>query len=167
MTNKELYNIVFEKFVQAKKELIREGYHKHSVNDVDFNEVFNKTKHQLQEAKIQSLQRENQMLKRKLQESMYSAAGQGSQFQGGGAGSKTFGKLMTKGAAALGDVDAKADVITDRMMEKGMISGDDVSKFTIKVKGFLKSGMNASEAAKKAMGELKAQTLAESKRRRK
>lgn len=166
MTNKQLYNIIFENFVQAKRELIKEGYQKKSVNEVDFNEVFNQTKHQLQEAKIQSLQRENQMLKRKLQESMYSAAGQGSQYQGGGAGSKTFGKLMTKAASPFSKT-AKADVITDRMIEKGMLSdNDDISKFTIKVKGFLDSGMKPSLAAKKAMGELKSQSLAESKRRR-
>lgn len=65
MTNKQLYNLVFENFVQAKRELIREGYSK-KINEIDFNEVFDKTKHKLAEEKIKSLQRENKMLKEKL-----------------------------------------------------------------------------------------------------
>lgn len=66
MTNKQLYNLVFENFVQAKRELVREGYLKKDLNEVDFNEIFNKTKTEMQNKKIQSLQRENKMLKEKL-----------------------------------------------------------------------------------------------------
>ena len=44
MTNKQLYNLVFENYVQAKKELIREGYLKNYLNQVDFNEIFDQTK---------------------------------------------------------------------------------------------------------------------------
>jgi len=69
MTNKQLYNLVFENFVQAKRELIKEGYRKASLDDVDFNEVFSQTKHKMLESKLQSLQRENEMLKRQLSES--------------------------------------------------------------------------------------------------
>jgi hypothetical protein len=67
MTNKQLYNLVFENFVQAKRELIKEGYRKESFKDVDFNEVFGRTKSVMQEEKIKSLKRENEMLKKKLQ----------------------------------------------------------------------------------------------------
>ena len=34
--NKQLYNIIFENFVQAKRELIKEGYRKASLDEVDF-----------------------------------------------------------------------------------------------------------------------------------
>ncbi len=172
MTRKELYNIIFENFVQAKRELIREGYQKSKLESVDFNEVFNKTKHKMLEEKVSSLKRENEMLKRKLSQrkDLDEATGFMSSFggpTGGGAGSKTFGKMMTKAASPFSKT-AKADIITDRMIEKGLLSdSDDISKFTIKVKGFLDSGMKPSVAAKKAMDELKSQsTLGESRRRR-
>jgi hypothetical protein len=171
MTNKQLYNIIFENFVQAKKELIKEGYRKTSLDEVDFNEVFNKTKHKMLEEKLNSLKRENEMLKKKLKKEgiMGSMGRTGGYGETGGAGSETVGNWMTKGAAALGSTTAKADIITDKMVERGMLSdSEDISKFRIKVKNFLKSGLSASEATKKAMGELQAQsTLAESKRRKK
>ena len=66
MTNKQLYNLVFENFVQAKRELIREGYSKRLVSEVDFNQIFEQSKHKLLEEKVKKLQRENQMLKEKL-----------------------------------------------------------------------------------------------------
>ena len=67
MTNKQLYNLVFENFVQAKRELLREGYlKKEDLNEVDFNSIFEQTKKKIQEEKIKSLQRENRMLKEKL-----------------------------------------------------------------------------------------------------
>jgi hypothetical protein len=66
MTNKQLYNLVFENFVQAKRELIKEGYRKESLQEIDFNEVFSKTKNKMLEEKMKSLQRENQMLKKKV-----------------------------------------------------------------------------------------------------
>ena len=67
MTNKQLYNLVFENYVQAKRELIREGYMKKHLDEVDFNEIFNKTKNQMLNEKLKSLKRENEMLKKKLQ----------------------------------------------------------------------------------------------------
>jgi hypothetical protein len=174
MTNKQLYNLVFENFVQAKRELIREGYLRKNLDEVNFDQIFENTKKKMLEEKVKSLQRENEMLRKKInnkrglkQESTYSAAGQGSQFQGGGAGSETVGNWMTKVASPFSKT-AKADLITDRMIEKGVLSdSEDISKFRIKVTGYLKSGLSASEATKKALGELKAQTtLSESKRRR-
>jgi hypothetical protein len=66
MTNKQLYNLVFENYVQAKRELIREGYMKKHLDEVDFNEIFNKTKNQMLNEKLKSLKRENEMLKRKV-----------------------------------------------------------------------------------------------------
>jgi len=66
MTNKQLYNLVFENYVQAKRELIREGYSKKLVREVDFNQIFEQSKHKLLEEKVKKLQRENQMLKEKL-----------------------------------------------------------------------------------------------------
>lgn len=170
MTNKQLYNIVFERFVQAKKELIREGYHKTSVDKVDFNEVFNGTKHALQEAKIKSLMRENQMLKRKLSESSYSAAGQGGQFQGDAPGSETLWNGISNIMSPF-SVTAMADKVARQLVKQNMLQDDDdISKFKIKYIGFRRKGLKNDEAIGKAMSELKAQnaptSLAENKRRR-
>ena len=66
MTNKQLYNLVFENYVQAKRELLREGYTRKYLEEVDFNEIFSQTKGKIQEKKIEKLQRENEMLKEKL-----------------------------------------------------------------------------------------------------
>jgi hypothetical protein len=66
MTNKQLYNLVFENYVQAKRELLREGYTRKHLEEVDFNEIFSQTKGKIQEKKIEKLQRENEMLKEKL-----------------------------------------------------------------------------------------------------
>jgi hypothetical protein len=86
MTNKQLYNLVFENYVQAKRELLREGYTKTHLEEVDFNEIFDQTKKKMLEEKVKKLQRENEMLKNQLsqrrglkQESSYSAAGMGKQ----------------------------------------------------------------------------------------
>ena len=98
MTNKQLYNLVFENFVQAKRELIKEGYRKKSLDEVDFNKVFSETKHKMLEEKVKSLQKENEMLKRKLYEKKslreagtMSAAGMGKQ-----GGSKLLDKSFRK-----------------------------------------------------------------------
>ena len=66
MTNKQLYNLVFENYVQAKRELLREGYQKKHLDEVDFNEIFDQTKKKMLEEKVKKLQRENTMLKEKL-----------------------------------------------------------------------------------------------------
>jgi len=172
MTNKQLYNIVFERFVQAKKELIREGYRKTSLDKVDFNEVFSKTKHQLQEAKIQSLMRENEMLRRKVYESSYRAAGMGNQT--GGAGSKGFGRFMNKMGAdvfkhkgSIATIEAeKLDKVFDKMaMEYNTSKQGLVDAFEIKMIENLENGMSKNEAIKSAMADMGG-TLAESRRRR-
>jgi len=66
MTNKQLYNLVFENFVQAKRELFKEGYTKKHLDEVDFNEIFDQTKKKMLEEKVKKLQRENEMLKSQL-----------------------------------------------------------------------------------------------------
>ena len=66
MTNKQLYNLVFENFVQAKRELIKEGYTKKHLEEVDFNDIFEQTKRKMLEEKVKSLKRENEMLKQKV-----------------------------------------------------------------------------------------------------
>jgi hypothetical protein len=173
MTNKQLYNLVFENFVQAKRELIKEGYTKKHLEEVDFNEIFDQTKRKMLEEKVKSLKRENEMLKSKLakkelrKEGLMGSMGSTSKYETGGAGSETVGNWMTKAAAPFSKT-AKADVITDRMIDNGVLSDNqDISKFRIKVTGYLKSGLSASEATRKALGEIKAQTsLNENKRKR-
>ena len=108
MTNKQLYNLVFENFVQAKKELIREGYTK-KINEIDFNEVFNKTKQKLAEEKIKSLKRENEMLRNKLskrqglKEEDTSGGKLGAKYQQGSKAMNWLFDLIDKGLAATGD----------------------------------------------------------------
>jgi hypothetical protein len=99
MTNKQLYNLVFENFVQAKRELIKEGYRKTSLDEVDFNKVFSETKHKMLEEKVKSLQRENEMLKSQLsKKQLRKEALVGSQ---GGKGS-TNSRLLDKGFRKIG-----------------------------------------------------------------
>lgn len=102
MTNKQLYNLVFENFVQAKRELLREGYTKKHLDEVDFNEIFDQTKKKMLEEKVKKLQRENEMLKQKLAKKQglkeagsMSAAGQGGAYQGGS-------RLLDKGFRKVG-----------------------------------------------------------------
>ena len=85
MKEREFKKLVFENFVQAKKELIREGYLKRTDN-LNFEDVFSETKKKVLEEKVKSLQRENQMLKSKLSQrrglkeaGTMSAAGMGKQ----------------------------------------------------------------------------------------
>ena len=185
MTNKQLYNLVFENFVQAKRELIREGYRKGNLDEVDFNEVFDKTKHKLAEEKIKSLQRENEMLKSKLSErrglkeaGTMSAAGMGR--QGDGAGSEGLWNALTNVFARVGVKTAMIDVVLDKLkaidsqktdkysnIKNILTDSNDMSKFEIKLKKYLNSGNNLFASIRKALDELKTQsTLAESKRRR-
>jgi hypothetical protein len=175
MTNKQLYNIVFERFIQAKKELIREGYHKTSVDKVDFNEVFNGTKHALQEAKIKSLMRENQMLKKKLKQEglLGNMSGTGGS-ETGGFGSKTVGNFMNKVGAdvfkhkgSIATIEAeKLDKVFDKMaMEYNTSKQGLVDAFEIKMIRNLENGMSKNEAIKSAMADMGG-TLAESRRRK-
>jgi hypothetical protein len=183
MTNKELYNIVFEKFVQAKKELIREGYRKTSLDEVDFNEVFNKTKHQLREAKIQSLMRENKMLKNKLKkEGLMDNISRTGNSEVGGFGSEKFGTGMDRVGAFFGHKGSKAELAAselentkdneglsffDKMMDIYPRTGKDglISLFKIKMNTNLKSGMSKDEAKRKVMADMGG-TLSENRRRR-
>ncbi len=66
MTNKQLYNLIFENFVQAKRELIREGFQKNKLESVDFNQVFESAKKKILEKKVNSLMKENAMLKNQV-----------------------------------------------------------------------------------------------------
>jgi len=118
MTNKQLYNLVFENFVQAKKELIREGYLKRNLDEVDFNEIFDQTKKRMLEEKVKSLQRENEMLKSQLakkkglrEAGSMSAAGQGAVGQGG---SRLLDKSFRKIGKFFGN---PMDKLTDVAME--------------------------------------------------
>jgi hypothetical protein len=182
MTNKQLYNLVFENFIQAKRELIKEGYRKESFKEVDFNEVFKQTKHKMLEEKLKSLQRENEMLKKEInykrglkQESSYSAAGQGADFQGNAPGSKQIWKGITNIFAKGGNVRAIADGIVDeldskkffdKMMMKYKTSKQGlIDAFHYNVLKKLKGGMSRDEAMNSEIASMDG-TLAESKRRR-
>jgi hypothetical protein len=174
MTNKQLYNLVFENYIQAKRELIKEGYRKESFKNVDFNEVFNKTKSVMQEEKIKSLKRENEMLKKRLQkEGLFgSMAGTGSS-EVGGAGSEEVGTGMNRIGAFFkhkGSIAAltaqELDKDFDKMMKayntpkKGLI---DAFKYKMTVN--LEKGMSKDEAKREALADM-GYTLAESKKRR-
>jgi hypothetical protein len=163
MTNKQLYNLVFENFVQAKRELIKEGYRKTSLDEVDFNEVFNKTKHKMLEEKVKSLQRENEMLRKKVSQrkglkeaGTMSAAGQGGKFQGGGAGSETVGNLLNRLGATFGDKGSKAAIIADKLVKSGKLPNisNVKSQFINRLVDKLKT-MPVNNAVRETMSELK------------
>jgi hypothetical protein len=123
MTNKQLYNLVFENFVQAKRELIKEGYRKNSLDEVDFNKVFSETKHKMLEEKVKSLQRENQMLKSQLykrkglkEAGSMSAAGMGKQ-----GGSRLLDKSFRKVGKFFGN---PTDKLNDVALELGKDGSD-------------------------------------------
>jgi hypothetical protein len=125
MTNKQLYNLVFENFVQAKKELIREGYLKRNLDEVDFNEIFDQTKKRMLEEKVKKLQRENEMLKSQLakkkglrEAGSMSAAGQGAAGQGG---SRLLDKSFRKIGKFFGN---PMDKLTDVAEQLGKDSED-------------------------------------------
>jgi hypothetical protein len=173
MTNKQLYNLVFENFVQAKRELIREGYSK-KINEIDFNEVFDKAKHKLAEEKIKSLKRENEMLKGKL--SKMKSLKEGIVDTQGGLGSGNS-KLMNwlfdlidKGLAARGNKDAILTVIVDGLIKKGKLSdGLEASTFARNLAPKL-GRMPMTQAILVALRETGVrggdETLSESKKRR-
>jgi hypothetical protein len=116
MTNKQLYNLVFENYVQAKRELLREGYQKKHLEEVDFNEIFDQTKKKMLEEKVKKLQKENEMLKSQLakrqglkEAGTMSAAGMGKQ-----GGSKLLDKSFRKIGKFFGN---PMDKLTDVAME--------------------------------------------------
>lgn len=167
MTNKQLYNLVFENFVQAKRELLREGYTKKHLDEVDFNEIFDQTKKKMLEEKVKKLQRENEMLRKKLQkENVMRAAALGKQTDA--LGSETIWDFLTKVSAMAGSKTAKADIIANELEKnKEFTYKEDKEKFKYKYINFRKSGLNSVDATQKALDELKKQnTLAESKKRK-
>jgi hypothetical protein len=117
MTNKQLYNLVFENFVQAKRELIKEGYRKKSLDEVDFNKVFSETKHKMLEEKVKSLKKENEMLKRQLyKKQLKKESVVGSQGGKGSGGSP----LLDKGFRKIGKIFGNPmDKLTDVALELG------------------------------------------------
>ncbi len=173
MKEREFKKLVFENFIQAKKELIREGYIKRNDN-LNFEEVFSETKKRVLEERVKSLQRENEMLKKQLKRKglqeagSMSAAGQGGAFQGNAPGSEGLWNFITKVSAKLGSTTAKADVIAKQLERTGELQdSDDISKFKIKFITFRKKGFDDLEATEQALKELKAQSsLAENRRRR-
>lgn len=116
MTNKQLYNLVFENFVQAKKELFKEGYTKRHLDNVDFNEIFDQTKKKMLEEKLKSLQKENEMLRRQLgkQKSLKEAGSMRAAGMGKQGGSKLLDKSFRKIGKFFGN---PMDKLTDVAME--------------------------------------------------
>jgi len=123
MTNKQLYNLVFENFVQAKRELIREGYLKRNLDEVDFNEIFGQTKKKMLEEKLKSLQRENEMLKKELsKKQLRKEAVVGPQ---GGRGSSGSYRLVNKGFRKIGKFFGNPmDTLTDIAEQLGKDAED-------------------------------------------
>ncbi len=166
MTNKQLYNLVFENFIQAKKELIKEGYRKDSVNEVDFNEVFSQTKHKMLEEKLKSLQRENKMLKNKLQkEGLMGSMGSTGGYETGGIGSEGFWNFLTKVAAMAGNPTAKADIVANRLIKNGKLTSLDSDRFKMNLISNLKQKIDFEEAVLSALRKVGARNsvMAESK----
>ena len=169
MTNKQLYNLVFENYIQAKKELIKEGYRKEKFENIDFNEVFSRTKSVMQEERIKSLQRENEMLKKKLKKEslMGSMSGTGG-YETGGAGSEGFWDFLTKVGAMAGSITAKVDIVTKRLIKSGKIQSLDSDRFRLNLMNNLKQNMDFQKAVLSALRKVGARNsvMAESKRKR-
>jgi hypothetical protein len=114
MKEREFKKLVFENFVQAKKELIREGYIKRTDN-LNFEDVFSETKKRVLEERVKSLQRENEMLKKQLkgkglqEAGSMSAAGMGKQ-----GGSRLLDKTFRKVGKFFGN---PMDKLTDVAMQ--------------------------------------------------
>jgi hypothetical protein len=172
MTNKQLYNLVFENFVQAKKELIREGYMKRNLDEVDFNEIFDQTKKKMLEEKVKSLQRENEMLKKQmgLQEAGVSnPTGYGE--RGSDAMDGVF-DFIDKVLAKYGNTGSKISVIKKAMKTKGIIESDrDLNQFGLILQSKMKEGFPMKKAILSALRQMRIRTpelttLAENRKRR-
>jgi hypothetical protein len=174
MTNKQLYNLVFENFVQAKRELIREGYLRKNVDEVNFDQIFENTKKKMLEEKVKSLQRENEMLKSQLSkrkglEEVRSNTSDNPSGYGetGGAGNEALWTFIGKIAAKFNiSRTAILDVEIDKLLKSGTIDDitakDIISKITLGInKGTITRGN-----IRNAINTLVPQTLSESKRRR-
>ncbi len=172
MTNKQLYNLVFENFVQAKRELFKEGYTKKHLDEVDFNQIFEQTKKKMLEEKVKSLQRENEMLKGKL--SKIKSLKEGIVDTQGGLGSGNsklmdwLFDLIDKGLAAGGNRDSLLSVIEKGLIKSGKLSdGLEASVFTRNLAPKL-GRMSLTKAVLEALREtgVRGETLNESKKRR-
>lgn len=174
MTNKQLHNIIFENFVQAKKELIREGYQKNKLENVDFNQVFESAKKKMLEERVKSLMKENEMLKRQLgkrkslkEAGSMSAAGQGGEFQGNAPGSKALWNFLTKVAADLNiSRTAILDVEIQRLLNNKEIDNDVANSIIANIKVGIKNGSITRGNIRNEIKKLIPKTLSESKKRR-
>lgn len=168
MTNKQLYNLVFENFVQAKRELFKEGYTKKHLDEVDFNDIFENTKKKMLEEKVKSLQKENEMLKKKLQkESLMGSMGSTGGYETGGAGSETVWNFLTKAAAKLNL--SRTAILDDEiksLLDSGTIDDDAADIIILKIKNGINNGSITRGNIRNAIKKLIPQTLAESKKRR-
>ena len=178
MKEREFKKLVFENFVQAKKELIREGYIKKTDN-LNFEDVFNETKKKVLEERVKSLQRENQMLKRQLserrdlQEDGEDGSRLGAKFQQGSKALDGLFDFIDRVRAKYGDIDSKISVIKSEMKARGIIESDrDLNQFGMKLKFKIeKERLSMKTAIFSSLREMgirtsEPQSLSESRRRR-
>ncbi len=169
MTNKQLYNLVFENFVQAKRELLREGYLKREDSKkLDFNDIFEQTKKKMLEEKVKTLQRENEMLKKKSLKEDETGTKLGAKYQQGSKLMDWLFDLIDKGLAAGGNRDSLLSVIEKGLIKSGKLSdGLEASVFTRNLAPKL-GRMSLTKAVLEALREtgVRGETLNESKKRR-
>jgi hypothetical protein len=177
MKEREFKKLVFENFVQAKKELIREGYIKRSDN-LNFEDVFSETKKRVLEERVKSLQKENQMLKKQLrgkglEEGEDSSGGKlGAKFQQGSKGLDWLFDFIDNVLAKYGNMGSKISVIKRTMKAKKVIESDrDLNQFGMKLQTKLEDGLPMKKAILSALRQMgirtpEIQTLAENRRRR-
>jgi hypothetical protein len=174
MNNKQLYNLVFENFVQAKRELFREGYTKKHLEEVDFNDIFEQTKKKMLEEKVKKLQKENEMLKGKLakkeltKENLMGSMGSTGGYETGGAGSEGLWNFITKLGAMAGSMTAKADIATKRLIKSGKLDSFDSDRFSMNLMTNLEKDMDFKQAVLSALRKVGARNnvMAESRKRR-
>jgi len=171
MKEREFKKLVFENFVQAKKELIREGYLKKNEN-LNFEDVFSETKKRVLEERVKSLQRENQMLKKQmgLQEAGVSnPTGYGE--RGSDAMDGVF-DFIDNVLAKYGNTGSKISVIKRAMKAKKVIESDrDLEQFGLILQRKMKEGFPMKKAILSALRQMgirnpEPKTLAENRRRR-
>jgi hypothetical protein len=174
MKEREFKKLVFENFVQAKKELIREGYIKRSDN-LNFEDVFSETKKRVLEERVKSLQRENEMLKKQLKGKGLQEAGVSNPTGYGERGSDAMDGVfdfIDKVLAKYGNADSKVSVIKRAMKTKGVIESDtDLNQFGIILQSKMKEGFPMKKAILSALRQMgirnpEPKTLAENRRRR-
>jgi hypothetical protein len=148
MKEREFKKLVFENFVQAKKELIREGYIKKNDN-LNFEDVFNETKKKVLEERVKSLQRENQMLRGKLKQEglLDSMSGTGGVETGNKGLDNPFRKIGMK------VFNNPTDKLTDVAMELGIKNDTrEFDRLNAMLSDFIKKDkLNSPEKIKKAI----------------